>query len=101
MAMQSINPATGKLLAEFETWDQETLDDVITQAGYMYQDWSKLTPIEDRCLMIRNVAQVLRDDSDLLAEIITLEMGKTAVEAQAEIEKCALVCEFYADNGPS
>lgn len=101
MAMQSINPATGKLLAEFDLWDQETLDDVITQAGYMYQDWSKLTPIDDRCLMIRNVAKVLRDDSDLLAEIITLEMGKTLVEAEAEIEKCALVCEFYADNGPT
>lgn len=101
MAMQSINPATGELLAEFDTWDQETLDDVITQAGYMYQEWSKLTPIEDRCLMMRNVANVLRDDSDLLAEIITLEMGKTLVEAEAEIEKCAWVCEFYADNGPA
>lgn len=101
MAMQSINPATGELLAEFDAWDQETLDAVITQAGYMFQDWSKLTPIEDRCLMMRNVAKVLRDDSDLLAEIITLEMGKTVVEAEAEIEKCAWVCEFYADNGPS
>lgn len=101
MAMQSINPATGELLAEFDTWDQETLDDVITQAGYMFQDWSKLTPIEDRCLMMRNVAKVLRDDSDLLAEIITLEMGKTLVEAEAEIEKCAWVCDFYADNGPA
>ena len=100
MAMQSINPATGELLAEFETWDQETLNQVITQASYMYQDWSKMTPIEDRCLMMRNVAKVLRDDSDLLAEIITLEMGKTLIEAEAEIEKCAWVCEFYADKGP-
>ena len=101
MAMQSINPATGALLAEFDVWDQETLDQVITQAGYMYQDWSKLTPIADRCLMMRNVAKVLRDDSDLLAEIITLEMGKTLIEAETEIEKCAMVCEFYADHGPA
>ena len=100
MTMQSINPATGELLAEFDAWDQETLDAVLTQAGYMFQDWSKLTPIEDRCLMMRNVAKVLRDDSDLLAEIITLEMGKTLVEAEAEIEKCAWVCEFYAEHGP-
>jgi len=101
MAMQSINPATGELLAEFDTWEQETLDQVVTQAGYMFQDWSKLTPIEDRCLMMRNVAKVLRDDSDLLAEIISLEMGKTLVEAEAEVEKSAWVCEFYADNGPA
>ncbi len=101
MAMQSINPATGELLTEFETWDQETLDHMVTQAGYMFPDWSKLTPIEDRCLMLKNVAKVLRDDSDLLAELITLEMGKTLVEAEAEIEKSAWVCEYYADNGPA
>ncbi|NPA72402.1 MAG: NAD-dependent succinate-semialdehyde dehydrogenase [Gammaproteobacteria bacterium] len=100
MAMQSINPATGELLGEFETWDQAVLDDVVTQAGYMFTDWSKLTPISDRCLMMKRVADVLRDDSDKLAELITLEMGKTFIEAEAEIEKCANVCEFYAEKGP-
>lgn len=100
MAMQSINPATGELLAEFDTWDQETLDYAVTQAGYMFQDWSKLTPIEDRCMMMKRVAEVLRDDVEPLAELITLEMGKTIAEAQAEIEKCAFVCDYYADNGP-
>ncbi|MDG6773850.1 NAD-dependent succinate-semialdehyde dehydrogenase [Thiomicrorhabdus sp. ZW0627] len=101
MAMQSINPATGELLAEFDVWDQETLDDVVTQAGYHFPDWSKLTPIEDRCALMKRVADVLRDDSDLLAELITLEMGKTYAEAEAEIEKSAWVCEFYAENGPA
>lgn len=101
MAMQSINPATGDLLGSFDTWDQDTLDDVVTQAGYMFEDWSKLTPMEDRCLMIKRVAGVLRDDSELLAELITLEMGKTFAEAEAEIEKCAMVCEFYAEHGPT
>lgn len=100
MAMQSVNPANGELLATFETWDQDTLDEVVTQAGYAFADWSKLTPIEDRCALVRRVAQVLRDDSDLLAELITLEMGKTLAEAEAEIEKSAWVCEFYADKGP-
>ena len=100
MTMQSINPATGELLAEFDSWDQETLDYAVTQAGYMFADWSKLTPIEDRCLMIKRVAEVLRDDIEPLAELITLEMGKSIKEAQAEIEKCAWVCDFYAEHGP-
>ena len=56
MVMQSLNPATEELLAEFETWDQDTLDYVVSQAGYMFEDWSKLTPIEDRCLMVKRVA---------------------------------------------
>lgn len=100
MAMESINPATGELLGSFDTWDQATLDEVVTQAGYQFADWSKLTPIEDRCLMMKRVADVLRDDSELLAELITLEMGKTFIEAEAEIEKCAKVCDYYAENGP-
>jgi succinate-semialdehyde dehydrogenase/glutarate-semialdehyde dehydrogenase len=100
MAMQSINPATGELLAEFETWDQETIDYTVTQASYMFEEWSKLTAMEDRCTMVRRVADVLRDDVEPLAELISLEMGKTIAEAEAEIEKCAWVCEFYADNGP-
>ena len=101
MTMQSINPATGELLIEFDTWDKETLDYTLTQAGYMFEDWSKLTPMEDRCTMIKRVAEVLRDDVVPLAELITLEMGKTTKEAQAEIEKCAFVCDFYAENGPT
>jgi len=99
--MRSINPATGELLAEFDTWDDETVFDIVTQAGYMFEDWAKLTSMEDRCIMIRRVADVLRDDVEPLAELITLEMGKTFAEAQAEIEKCAWVCEYYADNGPT
>ncbi|MBN2646606.1 MAG: NAD-dependent succinate-semialdehyde dehydrogenase [Thiotrichales bacterium] len=99
--LQSINPANGELLFEMEPWDQETLDYVLIQARYMVADWSKLTPIEDRCTLMRRVADVLRDDAELLAELITLEMGKTYQEALAEIEKSAWVCEFYADQGPA
>jgi succinate-semialdehyde dehydrogenase/glutarate-semialdehyde dehydrogenase len=98
--MQSINPATGELLNEFETWDSETVSDLVTQAGYMFPDWSKITTMEERCGLMRRVADVLRDDADLLAELITLEMGKTITEAKAEIEKSAWVCDFYADKGP-
>ncbi len=100
MSMKSVNPATGEFLAEFDTWDSETVDHVVLQASYMFEDWSKLTSMEDRCLMMKRVADVLRDDVEPLAELITLEMGKTITEAQAEIEKCAWVCDYYAENGP-
>lgn len=99
--MQSINPATNELLNEFETWDDDTLDYVVTQAGYMFADWGKLTPIEDRCMLMKRVADVLLDDAEILAELITLEMGKTHKEAIAEVEKSAMVCEYYAQHGPA
>ncbi|MBD3611012.1 MAG: aldehyde dehydrogenase family protein, partial [Hydrogenovibrio crunogenus] len=98
MAMQSINPATGELVAEFDTWDQATLDDVVTQAGYEFADWSKLTPLEDRVALLKRLGDVLMDDQSLLAELITLEMGKLYSEALAEVEKCALLCDYYAEH---
>jgi len=98
MAMQSINPATGELIAEFDTWDQATLDEVVTQAGYEFADWSKLTPLEDRVALLKRLGDVLMDDQKPLAELITLEMGKLYSEALAEVEKCALLCDYYAEH---
>jgi NAD-dependent aldehyde dehydrogenases len=96
--MQSINPATNELLAEFDTWDQATLDEVVTQAGYGFADWSKLTPLSDRIALLNRLGDVLLDDKEVLAELITLEMGKRYSEAVAEIEKCAWLCDYYAEN---
>lgn len=98
MTMQSINPATGELNAEFETLDQDTLDEVVTQAGYGFADWSKLTPLEDRIALLRRLGDVLLDDQEPLAELMTLEMGKLYTEALAEIQKCATLCDYYADH---
>lgn len=98
MTMQSINPATGELNAEFETWDQDTLDEVVTQAGYGFADWSKLTPLEDRVALLRRLGDVLLDDQEPLAELMTLEMGKLYTEALAEVQKCATLCDYYADH---
>ena len=98
MSMLSINPANGELLNEFDNWDNDTLQEVLKQAGFMFPEWSKETPLADRCTLLKRVAGVLRDDEDLLAELITLEMGKPINQAKAEIEKCAMVCEFYAEH---
>jgi len=98
MTMRSINPATGELLAEFESWDAETLDDVVTQASYQFIDWAQLTSIADRCHLLNRLGDVLLDDREILAELITMEMGKLYSEALAEIDKCAELCDYYADN---
>jgi len=98
MTMQSINPATGELNAEFETWNQDTLDEVVTQAGYGFADWSKLTPLEDRIALLRRLGDVLLEDQEPLAELMTLEMGKLYTEALAEVQKCATLCDYYADH---
>jgi len=101
MAFVSINPASGKELARFDTWDQTKLDDTVKRAGQKFADWAQRTPIEERCQLMLAVADVLRDQQEELATFISLEMGKTIQEAKSEIEKCAWVCEYYAENGPA
>ena len=99
MAFQSINPATNELVASYETWDQATLNDAIAAVAAMNPGWQQ-TPIEERCDLMRAAAQQLRQQKRQLAEIITQEMGKLISESEAEVEKCALGCDYYADNGP-
>ncbi|SFR61336.1 NAD-dependent succinate-semialdehyde dehydrogenase [Thiomicrospira sp. ALE5] len=101
MALQSINPATGEKLAEFEAWDQERLDLAVRRAAAEFLEWSQRTPMDIRCQLMKNAAEVLREKQDELAKLITLEMGKSINEAKSEIEKSAWVCEFYAENGPA
>ncbi len=99
MAFDSINPATGELLATFPAWDTTELERALAQVAGATPDWAA-RPLEQRCTLMHKAAEVLRDRRDELATLITLEMGKLFTEAQAEVEKCALACDHYADNGP-
>jgi succinate-semialdehyde dehydrogenase/glutarate-semialdehyde dehydrogenase len=101
MAFESINPATGEVLARFDYWDQDTLDLAVKRAGQKFADWSQRTSMQERCALMHRAADLLRDQKSELAKLITLEMGKSINEAEAEVEKSAWVCEFYAEQGPA
>ncbi|MEO0601996.1 MAG: NAD-dependent succinate-semialdehyde dehydrogenase, partial [Myxococcota bacterium] len=62
--------------------------------------WRK-SPVADRVALLRHLARELRQQKEALARLMTLEMGKPIVQSRAEIDKCALVCEHYASEGPS
>ncbi len=99
MAFESINPANGELLATFPAWGSPELEQALSRVAAATPAWAS-SPLEQRCTLMRSAAQVLRNRRDELAKLITLEMGKLFTEARAEIEKCALACDHYADNGP-
>jgi len=86
-----------ELIAEFETLDERQLNDKIQQAADSFKSW-KRKPMEDRGKLIHRVAANLESNRDELATTITQEMGKPIAQARAEVEKCAWVCKFYADN---
>ncbi|WP_435348711.1 NAD-dependent succinate-semialdehyde dehydrogenase [Haloarchaeobius sp. HRN-SO-5] len=95
--MESVNPATERLVSEYESLSERELDDAIDRADAAYQTWRD-RPIEERQRLLADVATVLRDGVDEYAELITREMGKPISEARSEVEKCAWVCDYYAEN---
>ncbi|MBH1965110.1 MAG: NAD-dependent succinate-semialdehyde dehydrogenase [Comamonadaceae bacterium] len=92
----TLNPATGQPLGEHLVQTPEALEATLSAASLAQRSWAKV-PIEQRVRLLTNVAAALRKNKDHFAKLITQEMGKPIVEAEAEIEKCAWTCDFYAE----
>jgi len=97
MAIQTINPYNNKEVKTFEEFSAETVEQKIAQADQTYQVW-KSVPVKERSVFLMNVASILRERKEELAKLITLEMGKLIAQSEAEIDMCASVYEYYAQN---
>lgn len=95
----SINPYDNQAFARYEGFDLGSLDTVLAGVQQAQLSWAARAH-DSRADLLRDIAATLRKRSDSLAELATLEMGKTLASSRAEVEKCAWVCEYYADNGP-
>ncbi len=98
--LSSINPATGEVIDTFEAYSAAQVDDALRQARTAFTDWRR-TAFAQRSAVLHAVASTLRQRKADLARIATLEMGKPIVESEAEVEKCAWNCDFYAENAES
>ena len=97
MAFESINPATGERVRSFPSTTPAELDAILTEARRAQHEWAK-APFSVRALAMRAAAALLRDRSKALAQTMALEMGKPLKDGVAEVMKCALTCEHYADH---
>jgi succinate-semialdehyde dehydrogenase/glutarate-semialdehyde dehydrogenase len=97
MAIESINPATNKLLRRFDPLTDEAARQKITLADDAFRSYANV-PLEHRALCMRKLAAILEHETDDLATLITLEMGKPLAASRFEILKCADACRYYADN---
>ncbi|WP_437206381.1 NAD-dependent succinate-semialdehyde dehydrogenase [Planctomicrobium sp. SH664] len=95
--LQSINPATEALLATYPTLSSNELRMKLEAADSAYADWSR-TDLDYRRQLIGQLAERLRQETAELAHLITSEMGKPIAQAQAEIEKCAVLCDYYRET---
>ena len=99
MSFEVINPATGEKVTEIPAWDSQQLESGLAAVAAISPEWRN-TPMAERCALMHKAAEVLRANKEKYAAIVTQEMGKLINDARAEVEKCATVCDFYADKGP-
>ncbi len=97
MAIQSINPANGKIIKTFREISFAQIDEIVNKTHDEFLQWKEQS-FETRKKLMKNVSSVLRNKKEVYARILTEEMGKPIVQAVAEVEKCAWVCEYYAEN---
>src|SRR6516164_7915700 len=98
MPIASINPATGEKLKEFSSFDGAEIEKRLSRAETAFRKYRRTT-LNERAELVHAVSELLFQEKQRFAEIITLEMGKLFRDSVAEIEKCARGCRFYAENG--
>ena len=97
MPIQSLNPATGKLLRSFEPLTPEALNAKLAIAASAARTYPAET-LDQRIFWMRRLAALLDADREELAATMTTEMGKTLASARAEVSKCAAACRYYAET---
>ncbi|HET9789538.1 MAG TPA: NAD-dependent succinate-semialdehyde dehydrogenase [Pyrinomonadaceae bacterium] len=97
MPIATINPATGETLQTFESLTKPQLESKIALAANTFRRYRQTSFAEREALMFRS-AEILEQDKPRLARLMTIEMGKPIKGAVQEIEKCALVCRYYAET---
>lgn len=96
--IQSVNPTTGQVVETFEEWSPGSTGRTLEAIENAWKDWSR-TPDSERAAILRRTAEILRDNKHELADCMAVEMGKPITQGRLEIDKSALVCDYYADNG--
>ena len=95
----SRNPATGKIIERFPFQTDEEIQALMFEASAAFETWRVLA-VSARAQIYAKFATLLLERADLIAPIITAEMGKVLPEAKAEVEKCAATAQWFAEHGP-
>src|SRR6185436_19280716 len=97
MAITTTNPATGETVRTFDALGDRQIAERIAKAAETFSSY-RVTSFRQRAEWLRSAADLLDEQAADIAELMTLEMGKTVKAAKAEVTKCAVAARFYADN---
>lgn len=98
MPIASVNPATGETFATFSPHTAEEVEVYLARAAAAFRTW-RARPVVERTAVVAAAAEVLAAERERLARLMTLEMGKPIAASLAEVDKCALACRYYANQG--
>ncbi len=93
-----MNPATGEVIGKFDEWTVNKINTQLTKSRHAFEEWRQ-TDYTSRSDLLKNVAQILLKKKETYARLMSTEMGKPIQQAEAEVEKCAWVCTYYAEHG--
>jgi len=99
MGIATVNPATGQTLQTFEPLTEAEVEQKLALADDTFPHYRQ-TPFPQRAAWLNRAAEILEQQRQALAKTMTVEMGKPLKAAIAEVEKCAWVCRYYAEQGP-
>ena len=97
MAIQSKNPTTEEVLKTFKEITDGDLEKKVSNATDAFTSW-KQTSFKERANLVRKLGTYLRTHTEEFSKLQMLEMGKTMKSGPQGIEKCASLCDYYADN---
>jgi succinate-semialdehyde dehydrogenase/glutarate-semialdehyde dehydrogenase len=98
-SIATVNPYTNEIVREFTPLSQDAVDHTIQAAHQAFQSW-RSTPVQERAAMVGRAAQLMRERSEDIARLVTLEMGKLIHHSRAEMDLSARILEYYAEEGP-
>lgn len=97
MGLQTVNPSTGELIKDYPLMSHEVVSKLIDETHTVYESW-RTTTFAERAQHMKKMAEVIRAKKAEMATLMANEMGKPITQGMAEAEKCAWVCEYYAEN---
>src|ERR1051325_10583071 len=93
-----VDPATGETIKEYDPIGDDELREAISRADRAHRDWSKAATVAHRASLVRRVGELHSERRKELADLIVAEMGEPVRQARGEVDFCASIYEFYADN---
>jgi len=95
--INTVNPYNGETLDSYKQFSNEMVENYLSRAHQTFQNW-RSTDIKERTDLFKQLAENLLKNKESYSTLMTQEMGKPISQSRAEIEKCALLTDFYVTN---